>query len=211
MDSNYWKNRYKNEHFPSSPSKFAEWAIEFAYIQPGDRVLELGCGNGRDSIWFATHGVNVFACDQAKCKIDFCPGLPVKFDFDLDFANYDQMMERYGHLKFDQIYSRFTWHAISEQDENEVLFWSLELLKVGGQLLIECRSIYDYLFGEGKEISKNTFVYNGHTRRFINPGDLINKLFEYGYDTMLTDCQCGLAPYEEEDPKVLRIFATKVR
>ena len=33
-------------------------------------IIEFGCGNGRDSIYFATHGFKVYGCDLSKDAIE---------------------------------------------------------------------------------------------------------------------------------------------
>lgn len=43
------------------PSEFAREVS--ALLQPGGRVLELGCGEGRDSVFFATRGFDVTGID----------------------------------------------------------------------------------------------------------------------------------------------------
>lgn len=42
-----------------------------SYLNPGDRLLDLGCGSGRDSIYFLSQGFDVVSVDGAMeiCKI----------------------------------------------------------------------------------------------------------------------------------------------
>jgi 2-polyprenyl-3-methyl-5-hydroxy-6-metoxy-1,4-benzoquinol methylase len=39
-------------------------------VQPGDRVLELGCGTGEDALWLARQGVRVTATDASPAMLD---------------------------------------------------------------------------------------------------------------------------------------------
>ncbi|MBR1420406.1 MAG: methyltransferase domain-containing protein [Selenomonadaceae bacterium] len=66
-DSNYW-NQYYSEHKHYPPSLFAQ-SLE-SKLQPNMKLLELGCGNGRDSIFFDKLGVNVTAIDASQTAID---------------------------------------------------------------------------------------------------------------------------------------------
>lgn len=42
-----------------------------SYLKPGDKLLDLGCGSGRDSMYFLSRGFDVLAVDGAMeiCKI----------------------------------------------------------------------------------------------------------------------------------------------
>lgn len=44
----------------------AVWAELANAFQPGDRVLEVGCGTGVDACFLAERGVNVVACDSSR-------------------------------------------------------------------------------------------------------------------------------------------------
>src|SRR4029077_3874858 len=49
--------------FGTAPSDFAQ---EIAWlVRPGDHVLDLGCGEGRDSVFFAARGAVVFGVDPS--------------------------------------------------------------------------------------------------------------------------------------------------
>lgn len=49
---------------PTGGSDFAAWVHD--RIGPADRVLDLGAGNGRDSVWFATQGHPVRSTDYSR-------------------------------------------------------------------------------------------------------------------------------------------------
>ena len=42
-----------------------------AYLKPGDKILDLGCGSGRDSRYFLSKGYDVFSVDGSKemCRL----------------------------------------------------------------------------------------------------------------------------------------------
>ena len=68
-DKKYWSEYYSNNQKPTDASSFAVFVQE--KLEKGKTLIELGCGNGRDSVYFAGHGVNVIAVDQVDDEIDY--------------------------------------------------------------------------------------------------------------------------------------------
>lgn len=114
-DEDYWNNYYadkagvhKAEH---APSLFASAMLQ-KYMECGRDLVELGCGNGRDSLYFAQMGLNVTGIDasevainelQKKNLLDNCI-----FICD-DFVSAESIYQ----IQYDYCYSRFTLHAIN--------------------------------------------------------------------------------------------------
>ena len=44
-------------------------AAAIAAFRPGDRILELGCGTGRDAVFLASHGISVVATDVSPAMV----------------------------------------------------------------------------------------------------------------------------------------------
>lgn len=63
----YWGKFYKlyGDRIPAEPSPFARWLVA---REPATRLVEIGCGNGRDAIFFADNGFDVTG-------IDFVPAI----------------------------------------------------------------------------------------------------------------------------------------
>lgn len=208
MDRGYWNKYYKNNKGVNEPSPFAVECLSTEQVRHGDTLLELGHGNGRDSLWFHKHGVAVCGVDQSGV-IDSDDNLALER---LDFTDSKAMSLRFSGMKFDHVYSRFSWHSVSEPYEDDVLDWIPDLLSSpSGMLLIECRTIYDELCSETNGAlmtAPYTFQYeDGHQRRFIDPGKLIGKLLKRGYEIECADMSCEFAPLGDESPLVLRIEA----
>ena len=67
-DNDYWNNFYKTNGVVNKPSLFAQY-VEENHFEPGKTLLELGCGNGRDAIFFAEKGKRVSALDLSAQTI----------------------------------------------------------------------------------------------------------------------------------------------
>lgn len=203
-DKEYWSEFYKKHSAPSAPSPFALFVGEALFA--GATLVELGCGNGRDSIYFAGEcELNVIAVDQCDGEILFlneCYGTER-----LKFRANDFTKLHDGN-KFDAVYSRFTLHAIDKAAEERTLQWAFNNLAIGGRLLIEARSTKDPLRGVGTALSDSEYVTD-HYRRFVDFTELKNQLEDIGFHIEFAIENTGLAVYKDEDPVVIRIIARK--
>ncbi len=58
----------RGAEIPQDPSPFALWVA--AQLEPGARVVELGCGNGRDAVYLAQQGHPVTAYDFTRDAVE---------------------------------------------------------------------------------------------------------------------------------------------
>ncbi|MBR1420407.1 MAG: hypothetical protein IJ575_05060 [Selenomonadaceae bacterium] len=84
------------------------------------------------------------------------------------------------------------------------------ILKSGGKFFIEVRSIHDEIFGLGDQVGRNSFIHDGHFRRFIAKDELELNLIESGFKLLYSEENRGFAPFGNSDPLVIRIIASKI-
>ncbi len=202
-DKEYWHKYYKKNYSPYKESDFAKFVLQF--LEKEKYLLELGCGNGRDSIFFSKNLINVLAVDQVSDEINFLnsnfSNERIKFICD-DFTNLEVLDN------FDYIYSRFTIHSITESEEDRVLKWVFKHLYKNGLFFIESRSINDIMYNNGTKLSINE-NFTDHYRRYMNKDKFISKLEYIGFKIRYSIEDKGLAVSEKEDPSIVRIIAEK--
>lgn len=204
MDKNYWIEYYKKNLAPHEPSRFALDMIE--RLEKEKSLLELGCGNGRDSVFFARNGLSVTAIDQAQNAI---AELNQKYA-DIEFLADDFVESSlYAEREFDYIYSRFTLHAITKNEQSKVFDNVYNCLKNEGQLLIEVRSTKDLIYGLGERVGEHEFIYENHYRRFVDKAELEEELTRKGFKITISEENRGFAPMKDQDPILLRVVAQK--
>jgi tellurite methyltransferase len=208
FDKEYWENYYAQHKIEHEPSLFARY-IKEEIIKEHRSVIELGCGNGRDAVYFANHGFYVTAIDQVSNEIEFLKNKLVQIK-NLTFKSADFTKLDYSG-KFDITYSRFTIHAITEQQEEEVIFWTFQNLNPNGKFCIEVRGQKNEIFGKGTPVENqpNAFIYNEHYRRFLNFDIFLSKLKNIGFIIDYAAEEKGFAPFNGEDETFIRIIATK--
>ena len=205
-DTEYWNGFYQKSNTDiSEPSLFAQMIVR-EYPVKGKNLLELGCGNGRDSLFFDSVGLNVTAIDASeravrnleKKETDAC------FICD-DFVTATALFVG----QYDYVYSRFSLHAINAEQEDEVIKNVYNVLKKGGLFFIETRSINDELFGLGERVDDNSYFYQGHFRRFLRIEELEKKLVCTGFKVKYSKESRGFAPFGDNDPMVIRIIVER--
>ena len=68
----YWNDIYsKKNYFVTGPTKLFIFAKELLEKNSLHKILELGCGQGRDCLFFAKQGFDVFGFDISQDAISF--------------------------------------------------------------------------------------------------------------------------------------------
>lgn len=201
----YWANFYQHNKVgvPVYPSQFAAFAInEFHQV---DGVIEFGCGNGRDSHFFASNGFQLLALDESEQAIKLC-----RLHNQHDHAQYIACRASAAHQQVEgfllgkhrvAVYARFFLHAIEENEQHE--FFSLlgALLPMGSFLFLEYRTIED--------AHQEKIFGTGHYRRYLDHRKTLAAIEKAGFSITYEVEGRGLAKYKDEDASVGRCVAMK--
>jgi SAM-dependent methyltransferase len=207
----YWNHFYRQKNMAIlEPSPFARECLRLT--APGSLLFELGCGNGRDALFFAHEGVRVWACDQSEVAIETLCEQASGWAFEISptffVGNFANLGIEHG-KDLDYVYSRFTLHAAPRADASRALRWSYDHLKPGGRLLIEARSVKGDLYGKGRRVERDAFIHDGHYRRFLRLPEICAELQQIGFQIDEKIESEGLAVYRDDDPVVIRIVASR--
>ena len=217
-DRSYWNEYYKKAAAPSGASSFAEFCAE-NYLTPEGFpcIAEFGCGNGRDSFYFAGLGYKLSCVDisevgietnAARAEKDGIPKDALEFRVGNFAEELPSIAEQRGLL--DGIYSRFTMHAVPYDVQLEIVARAYEYLREGGMFLVECRTLNDPLMQQGEQLSSSERITD-HYRRFIDSSNFISQLMAVGFEPMYFIEKNGLAVYKDDDPVVGRFIFRKPR
>jgi SAM-dependent methyltransferase len=203
----YWNSTYATKPIPTYPSQFAVSVLP--ELAPQSSILDLGCGNGRDTLFFASRGMQAVGADAASAAVEAGNSLGQ------EGAHFEQLdLYRPRSLEpfiakyrgqFDVVYARFFIHAIDAG--GEASFWHIAktCLKAGGKVYIETRTAADLVNHAGTLISPNESITD-HYRRFVVATDLHARARGAGFKVTYEVEGRGMAKYKSEDPDVLRVI-----
>jgi hypothetical protein len=170
IESDYWNTFYKYPH-TLEPSAFAQ-----SLDLHGKQIIDMGCGNGRDTYYLAKDndvvGIDQYIPESGPFKQAMLGGY-IKEDH-----------------KTDILYCRFLLHAIGVELEDNILRWGRQNAR---EVYIECRS------------DKGVKPDETHDRRLINSTELLRKCIELGYHPTYFAENIGFAKTNNEDPVIIRL------
>ena len=108
-DVKYWNEFYRNKTKEiQSPSDFARFVLQ--YMEEHKKIMDIGCGNGRDSIFFAENGLEVTGVDASEEAITALNQYHINNSMFIcdDFVTCKALYQ----MQYDYFYSRWTIHAI---------------------------------------------------------------------------------------------------
>lgn len=202
MDNNeYVKDYYKayekkykqvyKENMLWSSKLFTPDVINFINdykVNKQDRILDLGCGEGRNAIYLLEKGYNVLAIDYSSSVIDMCNKLSSN-KYERHFKQFD-IIEDEEKEKFNYIYSIAVLHMfVLKEDRNKFLsFIRTHLLEDGRCLLC--------ILGDGKQ------NYTSNIKDAFKDTKLVVMNTNKNLDIATTSC--NIVNWEELEQEILK-------
>lgn len=179
----HWNDAFsaKPGRFGSAPSDAAQLAVRaFAAIEnPAPQLLELGAGEGRDTVYFAERGFKVTALDFSQVALDALKAkvahLGISERVELKQHNVRSPLP-YPDGSFDACYSHMLYCMDFTFDELVYLSEQVRrVLKHGGIHVYTVRTTADPDFGVGQHLGEQRYEDEGFIVHFFNR-DMIARL-----------------------------------
>jgi tellurite methyltransferase len=207
MKSNYdyWDKFYKLKRNNNKPSKFAKF-IKKKFLNKKSHLLEIGCGDGRDSFYFMNYVKKILAIDQSKSIIKKNIEITKKnqinnIDFQILNVNSKKIL---GIKGYNFIYARFFLHAINFKQEKKFLNFLSKYSSKGSLVALEFRTTKDTLLNKGKKVSEYERITD-HYRRFINVNDFVKKIINNKFKLIYKKQGINLSKYNDDNPHLCRL------
>ena len=165
QDKQFWNANWAEWQEDFTPSPFAQKALKLIKIKDLHDVLDLGCGKGRNSLFFAANGLNVTATDISDEALETVDRLrhPKITTVCADFAVADLGVEKY-----DAVFACLSLHYFGDLQTRRIIGKIYRALRPGGLFFIRCKSVKDRFYGIGEQIGEDIFS-DDLTRHFFRP------------------------------------------
>lgn len=177
---------YSNDasFFGDGPSNFGLDCYEEFKRNGVKRILELGCGQGRDTIFFASNSIDVVAIDISQIAVDALSKIAIERDLPIRPIVHDagKGIPCYGSY-FDAVYSHMFFNMKFSADNLKYLFIEVNrVLKNDGLNLFSVRSDHDAMYRRGALVEEDIYDINGFQIRFFTKFDIEEIITKTGFD-----------------------------
>ena len=197
-----------------NPSLLAAEMIQKGILTKGQKILSLGSGSGADEIYFAENEMEVVATDKnseiIKSLRRSSKGVSnIKVEV-VDFEKYLPYLNN----SFDAVYFRLGLHYLGDSIQGRLLLEINRILKKGGKVIIQTKSVNDVFFVEGDTylgIDGMYFFKNkGYSRNHSSGGKLIKLIQKNGFKILRDITEGKEKLYQDNhESTVLTIVAQK--
>lgn len=141
------------------------------YCEAGSSILDVGCGDGRDSLYFAQNGLKVTAIDFSEKAIERVHALGAP----IDARAMDTTRMDFPDASFDVVYAHLSLHYFDDTMTTEVFANIHRMLKPRGHFFVRCKSTEDPYYGQGERVGEHMFLHP-YLRRFFTEEYMRGKL-----------------------------------
>ena len=148
------------------------------------KILDLGCGTGRHTIFFAQKGLNVYAQDKSKLALNILKEkIKKKYKIEIIESTIDEIP--FSNQFFDVVISTIVLHHGKIKQIKNWLKEIVRVLKPNGFLVVSILSKNDKRYTTGKEIEPNTKIGISNTfdpeipHHFFTKTEIINSLKDF--------------------------------
>ncbi len=187
--SEVWDRVYKSDStfFGEEPSSFASLSFNHMKSNNLKKVLEIGAGHGRDTMFFASNGLEVEALDYSSKGIEII----IKKAHEKKLPVKPQLLDVKKPLPFkdacfDAVYSHMLLNMRFSQHEIHSIFSEIRrVLKPNGMNYFSVRNHNDQFHGAGvkveEEEEEGIYDINGFEVRFFSEKEILDLIAKEGF------------------------------
>lgn len=171
------------------------------------KILELGCGQGRDSIFFASNNIEVVALDSSQVAVEALSKITNEKNLSIRpmIHNANEGIP-FGDSSFDAVYSHMFFNMRFSVEKLKYLFVEVNrVLKKEGLNLFSVRSDHDPMCGKGTLVEEGIYEINSFQIRFFTKSDIEDIVTKTGFSLY------KISEAYEEPVNLYCVYTNKVR
>src|SRR5215831_8692195 len=204
--SEVWNKVYKSDStfFGEEPSNFALLCFNHMIVNNVRKVLELGAGHGRDSILFASNGIEVEALDYSVIAVEILDKIAKEKRLPIKPQLFDVTQPLpFPDSSFDAVYSHMLLNMRFSLEELHFIFSEINrVLKPKGFNFFSVRNQNDKSYGSGVEIDRGIYEIKDFQIRFFTEKEIEDLTTAEGFKTLWIE-------EEYEEPVTLFLVSSK--
>ena len=192
INKKYWDAFYKSNNLTIEESSFSKFTYNFIKENNllDNKVLDIACGNGRDTFYFSKMNINSTGIDLSVKPKSKNPKFIKGNILEFDYSDYDIL------------YLRFIIHSLTEIELDKLLKKINESSK-NHILFIETRSSKEITNDEKSETFFKSSIGEEHFRMLYSKEYLTKKLSKY-FEILYELEDVGLSIYKSDNPYCIR-------
>lgn len=205
----YWEEkhiRYSKQDWIDKPTIFAKFVLP--YFPKNGKILDLGCGQGQDSRFFANKNYEVVATEYSEKAVELAQLKDVaNKNVSYVVHNLKDKFPFKGNF-FDVVYSHLSIQFFDDKVTDQIFNESKRVLKNGGIIAILVNSLTD------PEVEKSKFLHDdlyeapdGLVKRFFSTKSL-SKFVEDKFETIILDSNGE--SYKDETKTLIRYIGKNI-
>jgi len=169
-----WDNLYTTQRRPWKGAVRNETPFPFA---KGDKVLDIGCGNGKTSISLIENGYSVVGIDISDAAVSICKELCGN-GMEAVCASADSLPFEDG--RFDGVVMFHVLEHLTDDERNAAIKEAYRVLRTNGKIFVRVFHKDDMRSDKGERIDGSTVVRgNGIMYRYFDENELNGMFGEF--------------------------------
>ena len=185
----YWSDMSSRPNvFGTGPTKLAKLANDLIYDKSIQNILEIGCGQGRDSIFFSEKGYSIETFDISENAITFVNKTKQSFNLKNLNAIVHDVTEPFSYSNnfFDFVYSNLALQFF-DIDSLEKIFDNIyRVMKDEATILFSTKKKGDKYYDFGTKISEDAYEHKGIIRYFYDKS-VLEHMLEHQFEILSFD------------------------
>lgn len=142
--------------------------------QPGDKILDAGCGRGRNLKWFYNTGFEIYGIDMNIESIDYCKGIYSKQKEHFMQAGVEEIP--FESNSFNHVICNAVLHFAKNKTQFNAMFNELlRVLKPKGSLFIRVASNFG-IENQVRQIAEGVYKLPDGSTRFLLTADILDEI-----------------------------------